>query len=866
MNGKPLVAIVCCWIVGASILSLFQGLDAIVALGAIFLLLIGLCLSGQLNLKLMVICGLAVMLACGERLWVERSNHSDLAITEGIDGTETELTGRIASIIVVDGDVVSFQLKTKTIRLASSSAERNMSDTVIVRIKLAKQPEQEIASSWKRGDGVTIDGIIERPGDAGNFGAFDYRDYLKKQGIHWQLSAKGINSVTRLQWGVPLIGRPLRVLDDFRDSIGALMDRMYPGGDAGYMKGLVVGIRSDLNPDQFDNFARLGLTHVLAISGLHVGVVVFLLLQIGAWMRLTRERTIDMAIAMMPVYMMVTGASPSAVRACLMAMLALWLARRHALKDGLHLLLSAALLMLVWNPLLIEDVSFQLSFIVTAGLILFVPTVTEFLPIPWKWLRGPIAVTLTAQAVSFPLTVYYFHAVHLLSLPANFLLVPFISFIVMPLGMASIALGAVWLPLGIIPAKLATMGNQLTFDLIEWLNGFTRLRTVWPQPTLLWVIVAYLLMGAIVVFLKRRLAVKREREWWDRQAAEAISLNESMTAPLALRHDHPIRDRFKWATFEAGIAVLGLVWLTWGYQPAWLDHHATIAFINVGQGDSTLIRTGGGKHILIDTGGTVSFQKPGEEWRTRSDPYEVGRKLLVPLLLKRGVRELDALVLTHLDADHIGGAQAVLDQIPVRKILINGTVKDSTFAISIFQSALDKNIPCYFVHAPMEWEVDSSTSLVVLYPRAEQADSESKIQIWEEQNQRSIVLLASVFGRSFILPADLEAEGEQEIIDAEDNLGSNNNKLQQVDVLKAGHHGSKTSTSQRWLDYWLPLETVISVGRNNVYGHPYPAVLERLAAIGTRVFRTDQDGEIQYRVSPDGTMNRRIVYSRMDER
>jgi competence protein ComEC len=867
MNGRPLIAIVCCWILGASILSLFKGLDAIVASGALFLLLIGLCLSGQVNLKLTVICGLAVLLASGERLWVEQRNHSDLAITEGIEGTEAELTGRIASIIEVDGDLVTFRLKAKTIRLASSAAEQNMSDTVIVRIKLAKQPEQEIASKWRREDGIRVNGTIERPGDAGNFGAFDYRIYLRKQGIHWQLSAKGTNSVTRLQWGIPLIGRPLRALDDLRDAIGALMDRMYPRGDAGYMKGLVVGIRSDLNPDQFDNFARLGLTHVLAISGLHVGVVVFLLLQIGALMRLTRERTLDMTMAMMPLYMMVTGASPSAVRACLMAMLALWLARRHALKDGLHLLLSAAFLMLVWNPLLVEDVSFQLSFIVTTGLILFVPTVTESLPLSWKWLRGPVAVTLTAQAVSFPLTVYYFHAVHLLSLPANFLLVPFISFIVMPLGMASIAFGAVWLPMGIIPTKLATMGNQITFNLIEWLNGFTRLRTVWPQPSLLWVVVAYLLMAAVIVLLKRRLAVKRELEWWARQAAEAISLSseEPMTAPLALRHDQPNHDQFKSPLLIVSISALCLVWLIWGFQPAWLNHHATIAFINVGQGDSILIRTGGGKHILIDTGGTVSFQKPGEEWRKRSDPYEVGRKLLVPLLLKRGVRELDALVLTHLDADHIGGAQAVMDQIPVRKILFNGTVKDSPLAISVFQSALDKGIACFSVQAPMEWKVDSSTTLVALFPRAEPADSESIIKIWNEQNQRSIVVLASVFGRSFLLPGDLEAKGEQKIVDAEDSSG-NNNKLRQVDVLKAGHHGSKNSTTQRWLDHWMPLETVISVGRNNLYGHPNPAVLERLTTMGTRIFRTDQNGEIQYRVSPDGTMRRRIVYSGMDER
>jgi competence protein ComEC len=181
-----------------------------------------------------------------------------------------------------------------------------------------------------------------------------------------------------------------------------------------------------------------------------------MLLQLTGWLRMTRERSLELTIAMMPVYMMVTGASPSAVRACLMAMIALWLARQHALKDGLHLLCAAAVAMLVWNPLLIEDVSFQLSFLVTAGLILLVPTFTELIPLRSNGLKGAIAVTLTAQLASFPVSVYYFHSMHLLSLPANFVLVPFISFVVMPLGMASLLLGALWNPLGVIPAKLAS--------------------------------------------------------------------------------------------------------------------------------------------------------------------------------------------------------------------------------------------------------------------------------------------------------------------------------------------------------------------------------------------------------------------------
>jgi competence protein ComEC len=464
--------------------------------------------------------------------------------------------------------------------------------------------------------------------------------------------------------------------------------------------------------------------------------------------------------------------------------------------------------------------------------------------------------------VSFPLTVYYFHSVHLLSLPANLILVPFISFIVMPLGMAAIAMGALWFPVGVIPARIATLGNQLTFRVVDLLSDFTSLRTVWPQGSWLWVVVAYLLMGLGIVLLKKRLADQKEKEWWSRHliAGSSEYSVEAMTVPLELEQALSYEGKRKWVIYKIGFAVLVVVWFLWGYQPAFMDHGASISFINVGQGDCILIRTGAGKHILIDTGGTVSFRKPGEEWRDRRDPYEVGRKLLVPLLLKRGIRELDTLVLTHLDADHIGGAHAIIGNIPVRTILFNGTLKHSPVADRLFQLALEKGIPCYPVHAPMEWEVDQSTRLSILYPIEDQTGLGGAVEVEDNQNEISIVLLLTVYGRHFLLPGDLEAAGEEAIVVAE--LGKKNNISSSVDidVLKAGHHGSKTSTTQVWLDYWQPNETVISVGRNNTYGHPHPTVLERLTALDSPIFRTDRDGEVQYRILADGTMQRRINF------
>ncbi|MFC5532078.1 DNA internalization-related competence protein ComEC/Rec2 [Cohnella yongneupensis] len=859
MNKRPLVVIAICFIVGVAIPSLWSGNSGLYVVIGLSLVLIAIGLSGRARGIIALLCVTAMLIGAGERWWAERSNVTKIIVPGDLSEAEATLSGVITSPVEVDGDLAQFKLRTATVSLASSAKPSSIAETIVVRVKLAKQEEQLEASDWQRGDHIQVKGVLTHPGDAGNFGAFDYRAYLKKRGVFWVLNAKGIEAAEKIKGVTPLKLKPLRTLDQFRAKVGRLMDRLYPHGDAGYMKGLVAGIASDFDPQQYDAFARLGLTHILAISGLHVGVVVFLLLQLGAWARLTRERAIDFTIAMMPVYMLATGASPSAIRACLMAMLALWLARRHQLKDGLHLLAAAALLMLLWNPRLIEEVSFQLSFIVTAGLLMFVPIVTGSLPFRWAWLRGSLAVALTAQAVSFPVTVYYFHAVHLLSLLANFVLVPFVSFIVMPLGMASVALAACWMPLGKLPAMLATIGNQMTFRIVDYLASFDQLRTVWPQPSLTWVVTGFMGMAGISAALHWRLARRKERAWWDEQYFHAIDQAEqaNVTQPIE-QHKPYVRDQRKIkVVLSLGLAILSLLWVVWGLRPGWTDQTAKVMFLDVGQGDSILIRSGGGKHVLIDTGGTVTFRKKSDEWRERQDPYEIGRKMLVPLLLQRGIRQLDALVLTHLDADHIGGAKAVIANIPVRAILFNGTLKDSEDVRALFELALSKHIPCYEVSAPMTWEVDESLTFAALSPQSEQR-LKSTVPIENDQNERSVVLLATLYGRTFLLPGDLEAEGEREIVATTTLTASASPSAPPaIDVLKAGHHGSKTSTTQEWLDLWHPIDTVISVGRNNLYGHPHATVVERLEAAGTHVFRTDEDGEVQYRIYPDGSMERR---------
>lgn len=856
-----MVAVACCWLFGMSAPPLFvsEPLQWAAVCGAL-LILAGCALSGRMSAGLAVLCAAAMLIALAERTAMERTRASDISEWIGVHGmpAAAEVSGLVDSPPDVDGDLVRFRLKAdRLIPDSEEDAAYEIRETVLVRIKLNEQVEQAVAAGWRRGDRLTIAGMPEVPADAGNFGAFDYRKYLEKQGIHWIWAAEGAGSARPEETPVPWSMMPLRLADELRIKISRLMDQLYPGGDAGYMKGLTAGIREDIDPELYDAYARLGLTHILAISGLHVAVVVWMILRLGALCRLTRERSIDAAMAVLPVYMLATGASPSVVRACLMGMIALALARRHLLKDGLHLLAAAAMAMTAWNPFIVEDISFQLSFAVTAGLLLYTNVMRDALAFVHPgWLRDAVAVGMTAQLVSIPLSVYYFHGFHLLSLPANLVLVPVISLVVLPLGMASALLGAVWLPLGQAPAAAASLLNRLTEAFTFWMNRDLSLALIVPQTGKLWVFAAYLLTGVTMFALKRRLERARAEQIESRQSPEeeTVPLTRTVTRVFPAR-----LWRFAGATL---LFLLWAGWWIWGYQPAFLDRSAYVQFLDVGQGDAALIRTGSGKHVLVDAGGTVRFRKEGEEWKERRDPYEVGRKLLVPLLKQRGVRALDALILTHLDADHIGGAQAVLRSMPVRAIVWNGTWEEnSEAAIALFREAQRRGIPVYAASAGMTWNMDAYSDLHILYPKPPQADEPAfRLRNAEKQNADSIVMLLALHGRTFLLTGDVETRGELDILASMAESGNPKSRMlfPPVDVMKAAHHGSKTSTNPLWLAWWRPAETVISAGRNNAYGHPHPSVVERLESYGAKVLRTDREGEIRYRVTPEGAMLRQV--------
>jgi competence protein ComEC len=719
---------------------------------------------------------------------------------EGGEEVETSVLvqGTIISNPLLDGNRLLFDLRVQ---------QPWSNQKLRVYLICEKYEETLQVQQWSRGDRVQLLGVLKKPMSATNFDAFDYHHFLQKQRIHWTFHVQGADQASIIGHHQASIAHLASYVDRIRERLATQLDQLYEQPAAGFMKGLIMGIREDLDPTAYEEFSRVGLTHILAISGLHVGLFVGALLWLLGRLPITRESKISWTMWAVPFYVIMTGAAPSVLRAGIMAMIALYLARRNLLKDGLNILAFTALLMLTWNPFYLHQISFQLSFLVTAGLIVFVPMISAMLPITNRLLNATFAVTIVAQMVSFPLTIFYFNHFSFFSLTANLIMVPLYSFIVLPIGTFTLVFSFVTIGLSKWLAQIVQWTVEQSFAWVAFFDSIEGSQTIWASPPLGWIAIYYVCIWSIVLLWTNRMP-----QWF----------------------------RFRKGSLFMSVILLGGV-VFFAYQNQWGERGtATIAFLDVGQGDAILIRTPHGRHVLVDGGGTNRFIKPGEEWKLRRDPYEVGKDLIVPLLKKRGIHQLDAILISHADQDHIGGLQAVIEEIPVARVFFNGTVKSSPVAREWFATAITQNIPLIPAKQGNTITIDPDTTIQILHSGA----ANNGIRLHEKQNEVSLVSLLHIYSRTFLLTGDIGAIEEATIMSDDYYVPT------EIDLIKIAHHGSKNSTSWQWLANWQSRMAIISAGRNNIYRHPHPDTLERLRSHQVMIYRTDLHGEIQFRISP----------------
>jgi len=658
------------------------------------------------------------------------------------------------------------------------------------------------------GDRVTVEGRTRARPDS------PYGHYLDRLGAWGTLDARSMEVLPR-----PV--DPGTTLEGWRRDAGELLTRVLPEPEAGLAAGILIGLRDRVDRQMAADFTTAGVSHVVAISGWNIAIVAA---AVGAFAgRLGRRRRAIVTAVAIVAYIVFAGASPSVLRAGAMAGVVL-LARESGRSGRAAAALGwAAFLLLLAEPSLVSDAGFQLSTLATAGLVAWATPLTERLDrltrgrLP-RWLTENLGVSLAAQAATLPVILASFGRLALVSPVVNLLVVPLVApamaaGLVALLGGALVSFGAPSV-MGAIVAAPGWVALRLIVAIVQVAASVPMASVAFEPAVGAALGLATALIGLAVIMVRRR----------SRSPGAVAPVRSS--APLAPatrprpRHERPsMVGRLATMSLVVAVAVAGGVIVS---RPAGV---ARITILDVGQGDAILVEGSRGGRLLVDGG---------------PDPD----RLLVELdrRIPPWDRRLDAIILSHPHEDHVAGLALLLDRYRVGRVLEPGMRGPGPgYAAWIDRLARPGAPPRLSIGAGDRLTVDE-IAMRVLWPirgkvPAEPPDTGSGI------NNVSVVLLGVVGQRRFLLAGDVEQDIDPSLL-AEG--------LPPVDLLKVAHHGSKTAKTDAFLAAVRPKIAVASAGTGNPYGHPARRTLERLAATGARVYRTDVDGSVTVAFEPTG--------------
>ena len=735
------------------------------------------------------LCTLALILGAG-RLLLAAPHFDETSLATHNDAGWVMLEG----VVIGEPDEREryTNLRVRAERLALPNGTELESEGLAL-VKAGRYPQR------RYGDRVRVEGLLETPPV---FEEFSYREYLARQNIHSVIRHAQVTLLAENQAN-PILYH----LFAFKRYTQSTIASIIPEPQAALLTGILLGVETGIPADLMDDFSATGTTHIIAISGFNITIIAGIFA--GLAQRLFgQRRAVWVAIAGVAVYTIFVGASAAVARAALMGILYLW---------GRHLgratfapvsLAAAAIGMTVLNPYTLWDVGFQLSLAATAGLVFYTEpleciferalarcTSAERAQKIVGLVSEPLIVTFAAQITTTVIILYHFGRLSLVTLLTNFLILPAQPG-VMIWGGAATLLGLVVRPLGQVVGWVAWVFLTYTIEVVR-LTARVPFASV-PVQMSGWIVWAYYaLLGGLTWYL----AQPRERRG-------------------------ELRDRLKkpgfflktWFLFTqetkvlAGAAVILLVlgFFAWRTLP---DGRLHVVFLDVGQGDAIFIQTPSGRQVLVDGG--------------PSEPVllsQLGRQM--PFW----DRTLDVMVLTHPDSDHITGLVPVLERYQVDAVIFREMEHESEVYEYWLQLLGAEGATVYQGEAGLRLALDEGLEMVVLHPGAELVSGTEA-----NTNNNSVVTRLTYGQVSVLLPGDIEAEVEQQLVAEGAPLGST--------VLKAAHHGSCSSTTQKFLEAVDPEVVVISVGAENRFGHPCAEVVERLD--GFPVYRTDEDGVVE---------------------
>ncbi len=629
---------------------------------------------------------------------------------------------------------------------------------------------------------------IESPSENENVGDFNYARYLKGKGITAVIQTEDYNvfNVGKYSDSNILYSK----IQQLKSWIVITIDKYIPLKEGSVIKAILAGDKRYMDAVIKDSFRVTGISHIVSVSGLHLSILSNFIgaLLYFCFVKNWRIRNIILIITTF-LLMLLMGFSPSVIRSGTMLIIANLAAFANRESDSLNSMCLAAFIIFFINPVSAYDLGFLLSFASTLGIVLFYPFFRDKFNLNRKGIIRTIVATvfttICSQAVALPISVYYTNTMSTLFIITNLIAVPLMP-ILLFFGLIFLLEASIGVLVRPYFAGLIFLIAYVIINIMKWISNLEYSYILLSGK----VFVKIYIITAIAVLFVRYVANFKERSMKKKLVSSIIVLIVAIVSAIST------------------------------YTPS-LPGDARVTFINVGQGDCSLIQTSDNTSIMIDGGGM------------NVEDYSVGDEVVIPYLVSNNVKKIDYAIISHYHDDHAEGIITLMENYNVDRLVVPDViVEDNYLKDKAYKLAKRKNIEIIEVSDGDVLEIDNVILNILSPTKGFDGDL----------NNTSIIIKAQCAGASFMFTGDAEKSAEKRLLDR--NI--------KCDVLKVGHHGSTTSSTDEFVKRVSPKYAVISVGEDNTYGHPAGKTIYTLLKYDVEYMRTDLNGTIVFDLNKDG--------------
>ena len=732
----------------------------------LIILIINCIIINKKYLKVIIIIIMTIIISSTETIYL--NNRYD-NINENLNAKSIKLIGTICSQIEETDYKYIVTIKTE---------KRYKNVKMIIYFNKDKVELEKLTY----GNEIVITGKYNEPDGRRNYKGFNYKEYLKTKEIYGIIECESEVQVVKNK----NLNFIQLAINNLSIKIKQNLDKILLKDTKDLAVGILLGVSSDIDSEVKQNFRDCNLSHMLAISGSHLTYLILGLNLLLNKKILGIRKCKVITIIIIIIFMLIVNMSSSIVRAGICTIISILGTLIYRKSDSYTAIAISLLFSLIKNPFSLFNIGLQLSYLATLGIIIFYTMLSKIKISEGKlkkYIIENIISTLSANILILPITTYYFNTI-----PTNFLLS---NLVAGPVLGISLIFELITVFISFISIKLAQIPGAVVNVCLILLTKITKIISKIPNITVVTPKIASVILIYIIIL-----------NVWLYTNKKNIYKNLKISRLLCILI----------------IIILIINFLN-------IERTMRIYFIDVGQGDSSLICTPTGKNILIDGGGSRTPEK-----------YDVGEKVLLPYLLDRRIKKLDYIIISHFDADHAQGIEAVIDKIKVKNIVVSRQASQSVEYDKIIKMCKEKKIKIIDVKRGEKIVIDKYAYFDILHPGDTLLD-DGKGRL----NANAIVakLNYKMDNKLFtvLFTGDIEYDAEQELVK------EYGNKLKS-DILKVAHHGSKTSSSQEFINLVKPEIALIGVGKDNTFGHPNDGVIEKLKKIKAKIYRTDLDGEI----------------------